>query len=226
MISFTRGEVRTYWATRAKLRPVGGELRGPCPVHGGKRDSFAVNIETGRACCHSECGGKGWDIISFEQDYSGCDFPHALENIGSAIGRSLSSGNGHTPAQQTAADDPPLKKKLAADVRASLQRAGFRVVAEFQFREDLRKVRLDHSTKLQAGKQRPDKTFVWEYRATDGSWYSGAGTGPKPLYVNSVFAERDQAGLAIGFEGEAKADLAGELGFAAFSFKDLSKEAA
>src|SRR5262249_55718449 len=59
-----------------------------------------------------------------------------------------------------------------------------------------------------------------------GNWYSGAGSGPKPLYLNSRFADRDQSGRAIGFEGEAKADLAGDLGFAAFSFKDITPEAA
>ncbi len=48
----------------------------------------------------------------------------------------------------------------------------------------------------------------------------------KPLYVNGVFRERDQVGLAVGFEGEAKADAAGGLGLAAFSFKDIAPEQA
>ncbi len=60
----------------------------------------------------------------------------------------------------------------------------------------------------------------------NGVWYSGDGGLPKPLYVNRSFKERDQIGLALGFEGEAKADLAGELGIAAFSFKDMTVEQA
>jgi hypothetical protein len=44
--------------------------------------------------------------------------------------------------------------------------------------------------------------------------------------VNRAFRERDQVGLAIGFEGEAKADIAGQLGLAAFSFKNITPEQA
>jgi hypothetical protein len=227
MISFTPGQIRTYWAARAKLRKVGAELRGPCPIHKGKRDSFAVNIETGQACCHSECGGQGWDIVGFEQLYSACDFQAALVNIEAILGTSLSDANASgTPTKQRASGDNRAPKKLAVDVRAELANSGFRPAQEFYYRDGLRKVRFEHSSKIQVDKQRPEKTYRWEHRGADGIWYSGAGPGPKPMYANSVFANRDQAGLAIGFEGEAKADLAGELGFAAFSFKDISEAAA
>ncbi len=227
MISFTPGQIRTYWALRAKLRKVGAELRGPCPIHNGKRDSFAVNLETGQACCHSECGGRGWDIVGFEQLYSACDFQAALVNIEAILGTSLSNVNaGGNHRKQRASGDNQAAKKLAAVVRAELANSGFRPLQEFNYRDDVRTVRFEHSSQIQADKQRPEKTYRWEHRGADGIWYSGAGPGPKPMYTNSVFANRDQAGVAIGFEGEAKADLAGELGFAAFSFKDISEAAA
>jgi hypothetical protein len=227
MVSFTPGQIRTFWAARAKLRKVGAELRGACPIHGGKRDSFAVNIETGQACCHSECGGQGWDIVGFEQLYSGCDFQGALVNIKAILGISLSNGNANgNLTNQRPKGDHHLPKKLATDVRAELASRGFHPVHEFYYRDGLRTVRFEHSSKIQADKQRPEKTYRWEHRRAEGIWYSGAGPGPKPVYTNSTFGTRDQAGLAIGFEGEAKADLAGELGFAAFSFKDISEAAA
>jgi len=227
MISFTAGQVRTFWAARAKLRKVGAELRGPCPIHKGKRDSFAVNIETGRACCHSKCGGQGWDIVGFEQLYSGCDFQAALGNIDAILGTSLSSGNVNgNPTNQQSKGDGHTLKKLAASVRAQHAKSGFQVVREFYYSDYLRSVRLEHSEKIQADKQRPEKTYRWEHRGTDGNWYSGSGSQPKPVYVNSTFRDRDQPGRAVGFEGEAKADLAGELGFAAFNFKDISEAAA
>ena len=71
------------------------EWRGPCPIHDGKRDSLAVDPETGRAYCHSTCG-LGWDIPGFEQALSGCDFPTAVQRVSGIIGRDLSS-NGTQP---------------------------------------------------------------------------------------------------------------------------------
>ena len=54
-ITFTSGEVSIYYAARAPhLKQAGAELRGPCPVHRGKRNSFAVDPNTGQACCHSQ----------------------------------------------------------------------------------------------------------------------------------------------------------------------------
>ena len=43
------------------------EWRSPCPVHNGKDLNFAVSSETGLSQCHSQCG-RGWDIISLEQE--------------------------------------------------------------------------------------------------------------------------------------------------------------
>jgi hypothetical protein len=189
-----------------------------------------VSLETGQACCHSGCGGQGWDIPAFEQQVSGRDFPGALENIGAIIGRSLSNGNRDQHARLVSESDRRQRKaeqskKLAADVRAGLARDGFKPVQEFYYRDDLRTVRFEHSTKVQADKGRPEKDFRWEH-CVAGVWYSGDGGIDKPLYLNQAFRERDQEGRAIGFEGEAKADLAGELSFPAFSFKDISEEAA
>jgi hypothetical protein len=110
-------------------------------------------------------------------------------------------------------------------VRKSLARQGFHAVAEHQYGPKLRKVRFEHESGQQEEKSRPEKTYRWEHRA-DSDWYSGDGDLPKPLYINDVFRERDQVEFALGLEGEAKADLAGELGYAAFSFKDITKEQA
>ncbi len=88
-MTFTDAEVRTYFASRApKLHESGGELRGPCPVHGGAGPNFSVSLETGLACCHSQCG-KGWDLIGVEQELSGFDFIRAKERVFELIGRPL-----------------------------------------------------------------------------------------------------------------------------------------
>ena len=108
----------------------------------------------------------------------------------------------------------------AETVRAKLEKEGFRVVAVITYGPDLRKVRLEKAGKLD-GNGKPEKTFRWEHLES-GKWWAGDGGRGKPLYVNALFREQDQLGLVIGFEGEAKADLAGELGFPAFSFKDFT----
>ena len=96
----------------------------------------------------------------------------------------------------------------------------------FVYGDDLRKVRFEHSTRVQQGKNRPEKTFRWEYLRGDGKWYSGDGGKAKPLYVNTVFRERDQVEMALALEGEAKADCLADLDIAAFSFRELSPESA
>ena len=86
-IHFSPAEVSAYYRARhPKLRQRGREWRGPCPVHQGKRDSFAVQAETGCAYCHSECA-RGWDIIALEEVLTGADFKTAKVEVFSIIGR-------------------------------------------------------------------------------------------------------------------------------------------
>ena len=86
-IDFSPAEVRAYYAVRVPgLKAVGGEWRGPCPVHMGTRDSFAVNPMTGQAYCHSQCG-RGWDMIGLERELTGVSFATAREVIFGIVGR-------------------------------------------------------------------------------------------------------------------------------------------
>jgi putative DNA primase/helicase len=80
-------EVQAYYANRVpNLRKVGAELRGPCPVHQGKRDSFAVDPVTGQSFCHSQCA-RGWDIVGLERELKGTAFADAQEAIFQIVGR-------------------------------------------------------------------------------------------------------------------------------------------
>jgi len=100
-ISFTPNEVANYYAARApKLKPArGGERRGPCPIHGGKDDNFAVDPETGLWFCHSVCG-RGGDILALEQALTGVDFKAAKAEVFHIIGRfdMTSDPHGRHPA--------------------------------------------------------------------------------------------------------------------------------
>ena len=95
VIELTPADIDAYRRDRFPDFKLSGEWwRRPCPVHGGKRkDSFAINAETGQSRCHSQCA-KGWDIPALEQALSGSDFATAVRSIERIIGRDLST-NGH-----------------------------------------------------------------------------------------------------------------------------------
>ena len=86
-VEFTPSDVATYYRARlSDLNQRGSEWRGPCPVHNGKRDSFAVNATTGRAYCHSSCD-QGWDLLGLEQVLTSTDFKSAKAEVFRIVGR-------------------------------------------------------------------------------------------------------------------------------------------
>jgi hypothetical protein len=68
------------WGRRA-----GRHLRGPCPLHNGRSDAFAVNLETLLWRCHSQCQ-MGGDPIKFIQLRDGLDFRGAVEELARRVG--------------------------------------------------------------------------------------------------------------------------------------------
>ena len=101
-IDFSSAEVTAYYAARVPgLRQVGPELRGPCPIHNGKKNSFAVNPNSGQAYCHSQCG-QGWDMIGLERELTGVSFATARDVLFAIIGR---SSNRSPPPRTVAAYD-------------------------------------------------------------------------------------------------------------------------
>src|SRR5690242_10962747 len=91
MIEFSRSEIARYYRTRVPhLRQNGAEWRGPCPVHHGTRNSFAVEPATGRWFCHSACA-RGGDIFDLEIALGGNDFPNAKAQVFRIVGKSEGS---------------------------------------------------------------------------------------------------------------------------------------
>ena len=74
---FTPAEIARYYRYRAPdVKRRGAELRGPCPLHDGRRDSLAINPRTGDWYCHSQCG-RGGSLIGFEMEVTGMSFADA-----------------------------------------------------------------------------------------------------------------------------------------------------
>jgi len=85
--SFSSSEVKAYCSARLpQLREHNTERRGPCPLHQGSRDSFAINAENGLWTCHA-CGRSG-DLIKLERELAGTDFKTALASVLRFVGRS------------------------------------------------------------------------------------------------------------------------------------------
>jgi hypothetical protein len=88
MIQFTQDEVRRYISIRVPSLPAkstSGERRGPCPIHGGKSENFAI-ANNGAWFCHSKCG-RGGDIFELEKSLTGADFKEAKAQVFEIVGR-------------------------------------------------------------------------------------------------------------------------------------------
>jgi hypothetical protein len=85
--SFSPSEVRAYCAVRLpQLQGSGDEQRGPCPLHKGSRDSFAINAQNGLWTCHA-CARKG-NLIQLERELAESNFKTALAEVLRLVGRS------------------------------------------------------------------------------------------------------------------------------------------
>jgi len=85
-VTFSILEVKAYCKVRLPpLQDRGAELRGPCLLHKGTRDSFAINAENGLWTCHA-CG-RGGDLIQLERELAGTDFKTALAEVCRIVGR-------------------------------------------------------------------------------------------------------------------------------------------
>ena len=89
-VAWTPPEVAVYWRSAyPTLRQRGLQWRGACPLHRGRRDSFAVSPESGAWHCHSKCA-RGGSLIDFEMRQTGRSFPEALKAAQQIVGRCAS----------------------------------------------------------------------------------------------------------------------------------------
>ena len=85
--TYTPEQVAAYYAGRApRVRQHGREWRGPCPLHDGNDDNFAVKSETGMWYCHSLCQ-RGGSMVDFEMALTGSDFRRAAAEVDRIVGQ-------------------------------------------------------------------------------------------------------------------------------------------
>jgi hypothetical protein len=183
-LDLTLAEVGAYYQLRAtKIRQSNrSEWRGPCPIHGGTRDSFAVEAATGRWVCHSECGGAGGDVIELERRLTGADFMTARDAVFAIIGRPAVNGNGRGTAGYSPSQWREVAKYPYTDEAGNLM---FRVI---------RRERGEGA--------RHEKTFYQE-RFEDGGWRRGLGNVRRvPYHLDEVVDQE----LVFIAEGEKDVD--------------------
>jgi putative DNA primase/helicase len=93
----TSSEVSVYYGIRlSDLKRHGPQWRGPCPIHRGDDDNFAVDPEAGTWFCHSQCG-RGGDVFSLEAALNGIDAASARNAVLALVGRVITDGTGLRP---------------------------------------------------------------------------------------------------------------------------------
>jgi hypothetical protein len=88
----------------------GREFRGPCPLHDGDGDNFAVNPAKGVFHCHT-CTAAG-DVFAFVQQLRRCDFPQARQWLAGEAGVMLDPLPGYVPPPIVRPTPPPAPSPL------------------------------------------------------------------------------------------------------------------
>ncbi len=202
-------------ALGAPLRRAGAEVFFRCPNHEDSRPSLQINTRKNCYLC-APCSSQGtaWRLAAFLAHLD----PGDTKAVAGWLREHRILGV-RAPGPRTS-PDPPAPRASPARARAPARtKAGFTRGEEFYYSDDLRKVRFDPAPENAEAR----KYFVWEHRVGE-TWLAGQGGREAPLYTNETWRDPDagdQVDRVVGFEGEAKTDLAAEFHFAGFSFKNL-----
>lgn len=112
---FTPEQVERYYLDRVPdLQPAGDrEWKAPCPIHHGTNLKFYVNMQTGKWCCHSKCGGKGGGLYWFEARLKNLPIAEARRQVNAFLGIE------ETPEEPV---DPVVDRIVAGPVDPDLYR--------------------------------------------------------------------------------------------------------
>jgi len=204
---FSPSEVAVYYAARApKVRQRGHEWRGPCPIHAGTNDNFAVNADTGMWYCHSQCG-RGGSMIDLEMALTNTEFPTAANETRRIVGR---------PALRQVDREPEMKwsvpewshNYLGQQIEAVEQKQSWKHTAVYPYFDI--DGRLSY-VKVRFVDKQNDKTFRQFGITSKLGWKSRKQAGKKPiLYRLNTLAAATEIFIV---NGEKAADRgAGELG--------------
>ena len=175
------------------LKKRGDEYRAPCPVHGGARESFSVDLATGRWRCFSECD-EGGDAYRLEERLSGRPFVECKRAVDEACGLEVA-------VPMAVGRDGTVSPRPSRPSSSSAPATFGRLVATYDYHDALGELvyqvcRYDPKAFSQ---RRPDP-------ANPGKWIKGLGGVDRLLYrLPEVLRE---PGIVYLVEGEKDVDLA------------------
>jgi len=102
-----------------RLRGSGVERRAVCPIHGGERDSLAVNAVTGAWMCHA-CGASGGGVLAFHMEATGATFGQAARELGACADASGHRRPGKAPARPVTRTTLPTRHKALSEFGRAL----------------------------------------------------------------------------------------------------------
>lgn len=179
--TFTSAEIAAYYQTRLPgFNRRGHEWRGPCPIHHGTHDSFAVNANTGQWYCHSECA-RGGSLFDLEMALNGTDFPAAEAEVRRIIGRTHSEPEAKWGLPRWQFDH--LQRRIA---ETEAER-GWHHIATYPYFETSGVLRYVKARFLD---KQNDKTFLQWAVTPKGGWVTRkkAGAGPLLYGLNTIAA--------------------------------------
>lgn len=193
-VLLTLAEVSAYYGEHVPglKQTAAGEWRGPCPIHNGQRDSFAVKASTGQWHCHSECD-RGGDVFDLETELSGGTFPERKARVFAVIGREESVWVKGT--QPTSPDT-------------------FRVKAEYIYRDEHGATLYRVQRKERGNGAGREKTFP-QAHWKNGTWQSGVKGVRKVPYRYPEFLAAEPGTMVFLPEGEKDVDRLVQLGLTA-----------
>jgi len=155
-VQLSRGEIAQYFRIRVPdLKQRGKEWRGPCPIHKGKDDNFAVNSETGAAYCHSQCQ-RGWGVVELEAELRGISAEEAFQSVKDILG---------IPTEKQ-----PPRQNSERKKRGTKQGDGFEEKARYVYEDEKGSV-LFEVVRLE--RNAPDgraKRFFQRHQDSNGQW--------------------------------------------------------
>lgn len=104
-----RLSVELVYGSDAKWRRAGAWRTRPCPLHGGRRDSFHVHPDTLAWKCHSKCQDAG-DVVAFVMRRDGVGFVDAARHLAGLVGEEFPDPGPRGPYRRPAAPRRPTPR--------------------------------------------------------------------------------------------------------------------
>lgn len=191
----TPAEVSAYYAARVPQLPQRGQQwRGPCPIHDGQDDNFAVEAETGLWFCHSQCA-RGGSVYDLEIALSNADFRAAANEVRRILGR---------PALRQIEKEPELKWGLLGWSHTYLRERIEKVEREKQWKHIVAYPYFHADGRFSYVKVRfvdkqNDKAFRQWAITRNGGWVTRKKAGGKPLlYRLNTLAAAEEVFIVNG----------------------------